>query len=241
MAVSFKASLQSAGIAGINLTLNYVASKAAGDLALGIIETGNTAAFPSLAGFTQGGRSGAGANGSGTNATQIAVFTRILDGSEGASAAFTGGADHCVGIMLLYNGFDPRNPVSFSAGTSSAVAQTSVNSGPIAQKQGDGDDMFLACYAWDRDAATASARTNSNFANLNGETITNRANTGTGSNAGGGHLIEEGDPASDSVGAVTHSVDFTSSIWAGILLRINALKAFPPLVIPSNMGVLLCR
>jgi hypothetical protein len=225
MAVAFKAVGPAGAGSTSTISVDYPASKAAGDLAIIVVGTG-IGAVTTPTGFTVADFVGVGSGGNDVDATRLYVFYRFLDGSEGASVVVDRGAGYTIAGILLYTGADTTTPLTLSTGKTQSPASTAASTNAIATKASDGSDMFLACYAHARDALTASARTSSAFANV-AATVTNRFNDFTNAAGGGGILVEEGDPSGNSTGDVSHSMTITSSVWVSFLVRINAAAAGP--------------
>lgn len=221
MAVAFVGVGATASGTTATIAVSYPAGIASGQVAYAFSESGNGADPAPPTGFVQVASVGVGSSGTDVGATKLNVFRRILDGSEGASITMNLINGHIVGKILVYSGQDTTTPETVSTTLTQPVAATTANTNSIASKTGDGNDMFLASYAHDRDSSVASSISGTAFANI-GATNTGRIVTSVSAAGGGGLVVMEGAPTGDSTGAVSHSINCTSTIWASVLIRVNA-------------------
>lgn len=207
---------------GATVATSYPASAAVGDLAMLLCLSGNGATPAAPTGFTTITFASVGSGGTDVGALRIYAYYRTLDGSEGATVnAPRASGTQIQAAILLFTGHDTTTPVTSSTAKNQTPAATTASTNTIATKASDGIDYFLAFYGHDRDANTASVRTNSVFANISA-TVSSVLNDFSTQSGGGGFVVEGGAPTGDSTGSVSHSMDITSSIWASLLFRINA-------------------
>jgi hypothetical protein len=236
-------SASASSIAANDITLTYPVTPNVGDVALIFVETAaQNVNTPSGYSISPGSPVSVGSPGV-AGGTQLNIFQRVCDGTEGATVVVNSSSiDHKIGVVAVYSGCDTTTPVTASTGKTQTPASTTGSTNTIASLAGDGSDHFLLCMAHDRDASSQSSASSITWSNITMSTNATVTNSFTASNSGGGLLVIEGTPSGDSTGAVSlSSITITSTIWASLLLRLNAAVPSSPFVAPNPMLPLLVR
>lgn len=209
---------------GLAASVPYPAVVASGELALLFCESGSGTTPVAPSGFTLVGAADANSTEVSTDigGTKGYIYRRECNGTEGGtSVALPGVTGHTIGTIATFSGHDTSVPVTVSSAEGRLSAQTTVQTASLPTKANDGNDIFLAFYAHDRDSAAQSGTSGSTFTNIPGTKTVPISDT-TSLSGGGGVYVFQLEPTGNSTGTVAHSANTASTIWASLLLRINA-------------------
>jgi hypothetical protein len=210
------------GIAAISVT--YGAGAAVGNSALLIVETANET-VPAVTGFNVLATS----TGTGTAGTAGATRLTILySASISSTAAVSVGdsGDHQNAVLITFSGTHQTTP--FIAGTDFVVTPAQTAGQAAGGQNVAVNDFLLAIIGTDRDNATASALTGSNWVNVSG-TDTTVLNSSSTTGAGGGLIIQQLVATSTGT-SPAWGATITSSIYTSNMIQVKPFipTSFPP-------------